>query len=122
MMQWMTMDGGRPNAENGLRMIGEAIKEALEGRSQGWLAKELGLDASGITRLVKGTMKDLTVERVADIEAVLGLPRGALLCRAGYVADVLSPEDAIRQDVSIPRSVREAVIAAIQSSRGGRHR
>lgn len=113
----MAVDSAKAQVEGGLVRLGDAIKEALERRPQRWLANQLGIDASAVTRIIKGQMQDVSVERVREIEDVLGVPRGAILRRAGYVDEVASPESALAADLSIPVQLRTVLIDAITNAR-----
>ena len=113
----MAVDIPKAQVEGGLVRLGDAIKQELSGRSQRWLATELGIDPSVVTRIIKGQMQDVSVERVREIEAALNVPAGAILRRAGYVADDLSPEAALAADLSIPPQLRDLLGRAIADAR-----
>lgn len=116
-MQRVAMDGTSSPADSGLVLLGKAIKRELGTRSQRWLADRIGVDPSVMTRIINGQMKDLTVDRVAAIEDALDVPRGSLLRAAGYVAPTVSAEDAIRQDPSLPRQIRQALVDVVEANR-----
>ena len=113
----MAVDSPKAQVDGGLVRLGDAIREELSGRPQRWLAEQLGVDPSAVTRIVKGQMQDVSVERVREIEDVLGVPRGAILRRAGYVDDATSPEAALAADLSIPPQLRALLGRAITDAR-----
>ena len=119
MVQGVGVDKSRGGGDSLLVDLGSAIKSALHGRTQQWLADAVGIDKSAVTRIIGGQMKDLTLARVVEIEQALELPRGALLRAAGYVAEVVTPEDAIAADSTLPRALRESFIAGIRVHRTG---
>lgn len=97
--------------------LGDAIKAELGARPQRWLAEQLGTEPSTVTRIIKGQMREVSVERIREIEDVLGVQRGAILRRAGYVAETASPEAALAADLTIPPQVRAVLSNAITDAR-----
>lgn len=99
--------------------LGDAIRTELDGlgMTQAWLARTLGVDPGIVSRIIAGHTKKLTLARVVQIEDALVVPRGALLRAAGYVAEVATPEDAVRQDLSLSRYARETILGAIETGR-----
>lgn len=117
MVQGVGVDKSRGRGDSLLVDLGSAIKSALHGRTQQWLADAVGIDKSAVTRIIAGQMKDLTLTRVIEIEDALEVPRGALLRAAGYVAEVATPEDAIASDTTLPVVARDLLLAAVASQR-----
>ena len=73
-------------------MLGKAIKRQLTATkvTPAELARRLGVADSTVSRLVAGQIEDVTIGRVLQIEAVLGLPRGHLFRSARMVDDALT--------------------------------
>lgn len=92
------MDTRRAPADSGLVLIGAAIRDILGDRSQAWLSEQLHLDASMVSRILAGKITELTVERVAEIETVLGCIPGTLFRAGGYIADNVTVPAAITAD------------------------
>lgn len=120
-VQDVAVDKRLSRADSPLVLLGQAIKDSLGGRTQAWLAAELDLDASVVSRMIAGEIKDLTVDRVAEIEAILDCTPGTLLRAAGYVADTVNVLDAITADRNLSaeqkRTLRNVYDLAISSSR-----
>lgn len=116
-MQGVAVDSPKAQVEGGLVRLGDAIKKELGSRPQRWLAEQLGTEPSTVTRIIKGQMREVSVERVREIEDVLGVQRGAILRRAGYVAETTSPEAALAADLSIPPQMRAVLSNAITDAR-----
>lgn len=119
-VQDVAVDKGRGRADSGLVQLGQAIRESLGDRSQAWLATQLGIDQSVISRIISGQIQELAVDRVAEIEKVLDLTPGALLRAAGYVADTIGVRDAITADKQLTpeqkRTLRNVYDLAISSN------
>lgn len=110
-------DRSRGAADTRLVDLGEAIKSALGGRTRQSLADEIGIDPSAVTRMIAGQMKEVTLERVVQIEDALGLTRGALLRAAGYVDEIVTPEDALDADIALSPEFREVIKTTIGAAR-----
>lgn len=117
----VAVDKRKSPADSGLVLIGAAIKDALGDRSQAWLGEQLDLDPSVVSRIISGRIAELTVDRVAEIEQVLGVTAGTLLRAGGYVADQVTVADAITADATLnpeqKRTLRNVYDLAISSQR-----
>jgi transcriptional regulator with XRE-family HTH domain len=113
------VDARGGNANTRAVALGQAIQQALDDRrqTQRWLAERVGIDASGISRLIKGEENSTTLERVRLIEEVLELRAGALLIAAGYVEEVDTPEALLQADGTLPRLSKDVLLAAIEAAR-----
>ena len=111
----MPMDGRVSMADSALVALGAAIEEALAGRSQAWLAGELGTDGATVSRIIQGQVKNLQLDRVRQIEVALGLPRGALLRAGGYVDGDTSVEAAILGDAVLNNEAKQSLLAVYRS-------
>lgn len=105
-------------------VVAAVLEEALArpGWSQARLARELGLRPQTINKWVSGENTP-PIERWAPIEAALGIERGTIMRRAGYLVDDdtgdpvrvdynskiarLSPEDQKYVDELVERLLRE---------------
>lgn len=114
-MQYVAVDEGGERAETRLVTIGEAIKDALGSRTQKSLATALDIDPAQVTRIIKGQATELPLERVAAIEDELGLDRGELLRRAGYVDDGVSVEGAIAVDDDLWPGTKRALVSSYRA-------
>lgn len=84
------------------RRLGAAIRNARAGRSQTELGRAVSRPQSSISAWEAGTV-DLPVERVSELEMLLGLAPGTLLVEAGYVSTdaaraLLRPQRAKNKD------------------------
>lgn len=77
--------------------LGQAISDALGGRTQAWLAAEIGMDAGHVNKIIKGAIPGLTLAMVVRLEDALELDRGDLLRAGGYVT-AIAVRDAIAAD------------------------
>ncbi len=95
--------------------LGTAIKEALGPRSYGWLGEKVKLHETQIGRIINGQVKEISMERVRDIEAALGLPQGDLFRAAGYVpSDPLYLEQVISADTRLGLNERSALLQFLE--------
>jgi transcriptional regulator with XRE-family HTH domain len=104
--------------------FGSVLEEALaaRGRSQSWLAKELGVSAALISHWVTGTHEP-PWRRVFQMEALLEVPPGTLSRVLGYLppeaaAPTVSVEEAISQDPDLTADGRRLVLTLYQTVRG----
>lgn len=88
--------------------IGAALKEALGERTQKWLATQMGVDPSTVSRLLAGSGSP-TVDHIAKAADALGISRRRLLARAGY----LSERGTVDLD-ALPADVRRGVVALLR--------
>lgn len=122
-MQGMALDGASSDTNTQGVALGEAIALALASRpdpaqrTEKWLAERIGLDASGVNRMIKGRLAAVTLERVRKIEEVLELRPGTLLIAAGYVEGIQTVEDALEADGTLPRSTKDVLRAALDAAR-----
>lgn len=87
-VQVMPMDGDEaPRHDAGV--LGDAIRKEMSaaGVKAAELAQRLGVAESTVSRLAAGLVQDVSVDRLVQIEAALGLPRGRLFRSAGLVDD-----------------------------------
>ena len=105
-------------AEDFAENLGAAIREALKeaGRTQQWLADQLPLDPSQVSRLLSGQAKSITVYQVLRVEHLLGLGNGELLRRAGIVAPMQDTEAAILADQRIGQDRKTAMLDLYRSA------
>jgi transcriptional regulator with XRE-family HTH domain len=79
--------------------VGAALTEALGGRTQRWLAKQVGVDPATISRILSGKQSP-SLEQLDRAAKALGVSRRRVLARAGYLADNGTVElDALPGDV-----------------------
>lgn len=99
--------------------LGQAIERELVGeRNKSWLARELNVHPSTISRLVAGETHDVTLAMVARIEHCLGLSTGQLLRAGGFVeADPSALEDAIARDPWLSRAEKVALSGSLEAFR-----
>lgn len=90
MVQDVVVDGAEQGRHDPA-VLGEAIRRELTaaGVTPAELARRLHVADSTVSRLIGGLVQDVSLDRVLQIEAVLGLPRGRLL----RVGGVVSPDD-----------------------------
>lgn len=87
---------------------------AAQGRKPRWLAGELGLDPSLISRTLSGGI-GLPLDRLVAIEHALGKRRGFLLRAAGLVEDSQTVRESIETDPALSDVYRPVVLAAYDS-------
>lgn len=95
--------------------LGDAIKEALDGRSQAWLAGELGIDQGHLSRVISGKVENLSLDLIVRIEKALDLERGVLLRAGGYVSDSVTLSAAVETDPGLTREQRSALRGLIRT-------
>lgn len=100
-----------------LERLGDAVRAALGERSQAWLAEQIGIDASVVSKLIAGQQQGLALERVAEIEEVLELAPGALLRAGGYVADAADVREAIIGDDALSVDAKRTVLGVYELAR-----
>lgn len=101
----------------GLEELGAAIKRELGSRTQTWLAERLGDDTGSVSRLVRGMLPELTVEKVRVIEEALELPRGFLLREGGYVDEQrVTVEWVVMNDPALNADSRRMLLAAYRAA------
>jgi len=86
--------------------VGEAIAEAIAGRSQKDVAKALGVAASTVNRWISGEYTP-SYEDLAKIEDVCGRLRGSILGAAGYVESPTTFQDFLTTDPRLTTKGRE---------------
>lgn len=116
------MDGRTKEADTRLVRLGQAILDALGDRTQTWLANELGIDGSVVSRLVSGQITEVTVQRIYELETALKVSRGTLLRAAGYIEDKTTVLDAIVADKRISpeqkRTLRNIYEMSVSANNG----
>lgn len=112
------MDDGAKGAHTRLVDIGAAIGAAINeaGSSRQALAEMLDVHPSQVTRMVNGQMPDIKLERIVEIEDALGMKRGALLRRGGYVEADSSVEAAIATDPALNAEAKRSLLYAYQAA------
>lgn len=100
------------NTENvGVR---EAIESALGGRTSAWLAAQVHVHESTVSRWL--STGNLSLESMQAVEKALGMKRGALLLAGGYVEEAPSVEDAVMADQQLTGEMKRHVIQAYQGA------
>jgi transcriptional regulator with XRE-family HTH domain len=102
-----------------------AIRETREERgiTQEALGTAIGRAQNSISKLERGAEKEPpTVDEVAAIEVALGVPKGYILRKAGYVVPMTTVEDLIMSDPGLSPPNRQAVLAVYSSLRENRTR
>lgn len=114
------VDKAKSRGDSGLVSLGQAIKDSLGGRSQAWLAEQIDIDPSVVSRIISGQIADLTVERVVEIEEALELTPGTLFRAGGYISDEVTVLGAIAADRDLTpeqkRTLRNVYELAINSA------
>lgn len=108
--------------------FGRQLAAELEGRARSWFAAAVAaasgesVSENAVALWIAGTSEP-TRSKVWAIEQVLELPPGTLSRCLGYLpvdaVEVVTPEQALLRDPSIPRAVRRALIAGVEASRRG---
>lgn len=101
-------------ADAHLVKLGEAILDALDGRTQTWLAGAAEIDGGHLTRVIQGKV-DVSVSLVVRLEEALGLGGGDLLRAAGYVDEEITLTAAVSADRSLRPTQRQAIRSLIRS-------
>lgn len=93
------------------KRFGQALEAAINetGVSQKELAAALDVSQPIVSDLKRG-VREPTLRQVELIEQRLGYVKGALLIAAGYVAAVLTVEDAIAVDTELAPDFKTALI------------
>jgi transcriptional regulator with XRE-family HTH domain len=86
--------------------VGEAIAEAIDGRSQKDVAGELGVAASTVNRWISGEYTP-SYEDLARIEDACGKPRGSILGAAGYVESPTTFVEVLAMDPRLNTQARQ---------------
>ncbi len=107
------VDSTPTRADSALVQLGAAIEVALDGRTKGWLAEQVGVDASTIGRIINGRLKDLKLLQVRAIEDHLGVSRGFLLRAGGFVDEAVTVEAAIASDPTIHMDDKATLVRVI---------
>ena len=94
--------------------VGWAVREDLAGRTEKWLANELAVDPSTLSRWLNGQV-DITLNDLIRIEQALGVGRGRLLRRAGLVDELDCVRDAIETDRDLSRGHRRILLRIYDS-------
>lgn len=96
--------------------ICRAIREAREaaGLTGYALAKKLDVEPGQLTSRWEAS-REPSLTDIGRIEEALDLPRGYLLRAAGYVDEVISPEEAIANDKRLTPMKRDLVMGALMS-------
>lgn len=119
-VQAVAVDKTAEQAERGVVLIGGAILDALGPRTQAWLAREVGIDAGHLNKIISGKVPGLSLEMVMRIEDALELDRGDLL-RAGGFVSAGRVRDAIAADKGLTaeqkRTLRSVYDLAVSSRR-----
>lgn len=94
-----------------------AISQAVANSdlSQNEIARRTGVTQQAFSKWTIDTEPKL--DKLARIEEVLDLPRGALLRTAGYVENVESVEEAIRSEVSFSTDARRWLLVMVEQAR-----
>ena len=110
-------------------LLAGAIRDSMtsQGMTARQLADGLGVSESTISRLINGETRDLTVDRVLEIERALGEPqRGVLFRRARLVDDELTVRQRIEADPLLDDDSRRFVLRVydgeVKESAAGRKR
>ncbi len=90
--------------------IREEVRRAYEelGINQTELGRRVGHDQTWVSKIVNGASK-VDQDDLLRIEGALGLPRGLLLTKAGYVMRVRSVPDAIAADPLLPPELKRSL-------------
>ena len=104
-----------------------ALRAAVEGQNLDELVAKIAAHSGetftrpALDQWLTGSTKDPSRWKVFAAEKSLDLPPGALSRHLGYLpldaVPALTPEDAIRQDASLPRLVRQTLLAGIAPHR-----
>lgn len=99
----------------------EAIREAFSGvgLTQAQLAQRMGVDQTTVSRLANGRWGEQggpAPDVLARIEDAAGRPRGWILVRAGYIADVATVPEAIAMDSRLTADARRMVLRVYESA------
>ena len=95
---------------------GEAIRSVYGGRfTQVELAARLGVAQNTVSRWSTGDIEP-SLDDIARIEDVCGVPRGLVLRTAGYVVESQTPEEMIAHDGRLDPTQRELLLAAYRAA------
>lgn len=119
------MESSSSDAER--QQFGAALRLALEGRNRAEFIVEVmratgeSVSATALNAWLAGTSEP-TRPKIYAMERLLDVPAGSLSQHLGFLPldaqPVISPEDALLRDTTLPRAVRLALVAAIQAARG----
>lgn len=101
------MRGSGPRTE-----LAAAIRDAYAGRfTQAELAERLGVAQNSVSRWATGDVEPC-LDDIAAIELACDLPRGHVLRRAGFVAELDDVESVLSSDQRLDPPRRELFLAA----------
>lgn len=94
-----------------------AVRQAVadSGLTQQDIGDRLGESQQTLSAWIKN--REPKLDDLARIEETLGLARGYLVRAAGYVDELLTVEDALEADSTIPANLKPALLAAIDAAR-----
>lgn len=93
--------------------LAKAVDELLGDRTRDWLAKELQVEDSTISRLLSGQTRP-RVDQIVAIEEALGAPRGYLFRALGVVDDATTL-DALIEATPLDPGVRRLLRVALEA-------
>lgn len=99
--------------------LGQAIRELRGQLTQVELAARVKTDQGTVSRWEHGNLKP-ELDDLKAIEEAVGAPHGTIVRRCGYVAELVTVEDALQADPTIPRDQLHLIFAAIEAARKGR--
>jgi transcriptional regulator with XRE-family HTH domain len=95
---------------------GEAIRSVYAGRfTQVELAARLGVAQNTVSRWSTGDIEP-SLDDIARIEDLCGVPRGVILRTAGYVVDPQTADEMIAHDVRLDPAQRDLVLSAFRTA------
>lgn len=111
----MAVDPADELAHSAMVAFAEAVEDALAGRTRTWLADQLGVNGSTVTRLLNGDTKEIRVDQVVALERILGTPRGQLFRAMGLIEDPTTFEEWIESQPRLSADTRRSLRAVYEA-------
>lgn len=110
------LDSAAVGAHHQAVTLGDAIREVRGPMTQDELARAVGTDQGTVSKWESGRIWP-GYDDLPKIEKAAGVPRGTILRRAGYVAEIRTLDDWLEADSTIPRPDLDVIRAAIAAAR-----
>jgi|SRR5580765_387297 len=95
--------------------LGDALAELMQehGVSAAGLARDLGIDEAKVRRTMN--YQEMKPTFIAEVEDLIGVPRGTIYIHAGLVAQQNTPESLIATDPRLHAVYRRSAVATLES-------